>query len=464
MIFGVILMNKYYLQINLINKNNKKIITNYQLYNNDTIIKQYDDNDIKKINKIIREYKSKNNLDMKKFDNNYKIYDIYFLKKYIGIPSNKVSHINKYSKQVALLSALAIGFVSTSVIDHKVNPDLYNNTFIESNIDTEEEIDFVYIDNNKEIKEEKKQDEELFNDIDTPMMYTDKTNNNTNNYKIIFYSDKDDVAKENVLPTEIVSSPNDIYTFSNDYEDRSNNEYIQKIIDTYSNSIRHCSEKYGIDEKLIIAMICQENPKSDVNYTSVGGVGLLQVERQIWNNYTMNDIDGNQVTINCDDINDISSDYEKMNKVAIYKNDLKNNLINENDYEKYDINQEDIKKFENAEKSIEIGCMIFEYCENQIIENNNKNVYNYKLTDEECELLSIWAHNKGINQVENCLKNTNSFDETIDLIKTTPYGDNEYLEHVISFLPNDTVINMKNRNNNSIVIKIENNLENAKTL
>ncbi|MBQ9024318.1 MAG: hypothetical protein IJ105_03740 [Bacilli bacterium] len=459
-------MDNYYLQINLIDKNNKKAIVNYQLYNYNKLIYEYNDNDVKKINKIIKDYKRNNRLDIIKNDSNYRIYDIDFLKKYIGIPSKKVNHINKNIKKIAFLTTLSVTFLSTSLIDHKVNPDLYNKTNIENNIDNEEnnDLDFVYVDNNineiKKEKQEKKEAEELFDEIDTTMMYTEKTNTNPDNYKIIFYSDKDDKVEESVLQTEIVSSSNDIYKFLYNYEDRSNNEYIQKIIDSYSNSIRHCSEKYGIDEKLIIAMICQENPKSDINYTDVGGVGLLQVERQIWNNYTMNDIDGNLVTINCDEINNISSDYEKMSKVAIYKNDLKNSIINENDYVKYGINQDDIKKFENAEKSIEIGCMIFEYCENQILENNNKNAYNYKLTDEECELLSIWAHNKGINQVENCLKNTYSFDETLNLIKQTPYGDNEYLEHVVSYLPNDTNIIMKTRNNENIVINIKNNSEN----
>ena len=441
-------MDNYYLQINLIKKNNKRIVNNYQLYNNDKLIKQFSDNDTKRISNIIKQYKKYNNLHIDKSKDNYRIYDISFIKKYIGIPSKKI--INKYSKEIAILSTITLGLITTSIIDHKVNPNLYTTSL--ENDNSVEDDDFIYVNNESEnIKEI--ENESVFDKIDSPIVYYPEEKKD---YTIKYYSDNDYNINQNVNDIQITSSMDNTYKFEFNYDDRSNEEYLNIIKDVYKNSIEKCSNKYGIDKNLIVAMICQENKEATVNNSSIGGVGLLQVERQVWNGYTMNDIDGNQVKIDCDQINNISSDYNKMKIVSNYLNDLENKKISENDYINYNITQEDILKYHNAEKSIEIGCMISESYQNQIINNNKNNTYSYKLTDEECEILGIWSHNKGINQIEACLKSTNSFEETLNTIKQTPYGDNEYLEHVFSYLPDEAIITMKTRDKAEIHIKVKN--------
>ena len=442
-------MDNYFLQINLTKKKDKKIVNNYQLYNNKKLIKQFNENDTKRISNIIREYKRKHKLIIDKSEENYKIYDFEFLKNYIKIPAKKINLFNKYTKEVAVLSTLTIGLISTSLIDHKINPSLYGAK-IES---IEDDDDFINEDNDV-IKNNEATSESIFNEIDTPMVYYPE--DKEKNYTIKYYSDNDYNIKESVNDAQIISSVDNTYKFEFNYEDRSNEEYLTKIKDTYKNAIEKCSKKYGIDSNLIAAMICQENKEAIVNNSNIGGVGLLQVERQVWNGFTMNDIDGNEVTIDCNQINNISSDYDKMKQVSIYLDDLESKKINEDDYVKYNITKDDIDKYHNAELSIEIGCMISESYQNQILTNNKNNNYSYKLTYEECELLGIWAHNKGINTIEACLKSTNNFEDTLNTIKQTPYGDNEYLEHVLSYLPNGSVITMKSRDNNQISIKTEN--------
>ena len=225
-------MDKYYLQINLISKNNKKILTNYELYNNDKLIKIYDDNDTKKISKIIKDYKKAYKLDIDKSEKNYKIYDYNFLKNYIGIPSKNVIHKSKYVKEIAILSTLAIGFIGTSIYDHKINPDLYNNSNIESNNnDIDNEIDFVYVDKNKEITTESTTDD-INKDIDTPIVYYPE-DKKKENYELKIFSDDDDNIIQNILPTEMVSSSEDIYTRNIECEDVSNDDLLLFIQRTY---------------------------------------------------------------------------------------------------------------------------------------------------------------------------------------------------------------------------------------
>ena len=185
-----------------------------------------------------------------------------------------------------------------------------------------------------------------------------------------------------------------IYSF--DYEDRSSDGNPDKVIELYGNTINKYASMYGIDPNLIVAIISQENPNYKKNYSSSGAYGLMQVEN-IWNNKE----------ITC--YNQESDCYETII--------IDTSRVNT-----------------DADYSIKVGCMI--------LANTAENINKKGLSDSETLQATLIAYNKGITITNNALKNSSSFDEFIDVITSTSGGDNQYREHVFSYLPDDTIIHM----------------------
>ena len=467
-------MSKYFLQINLVNKNNKRIIVNYQLYNKDKLIKDFDESETKRISKIIKNYKEKYELYIDKTEENYKIYDFYFLKNYIGIPSKKVNHINKYRNEIIFISTVALGIIGTSIVDHKVNPDLYNNSSVEaSNDDTNDEKDFIFIDNTtEEITSEEITTEEVKDEnIDSPLIYQPNDETDDDGFKIVYLDDDDDEANKNVIQNDTITSNDNLYTRCIECEDLSNDELLQFIKQTYKIPIELSFQKYGIDNNWIAAIIRRENPHSEVRNNSNGaGVGLMQVEGSVWKNKQLEDINGEIVYLDCDKMNNLSINHKNMDKVAKYietKNintfdDLYNLEITEEDQKKYDITTDDLNKYKNATYSIEKGCQIWEYNCNEIIKNNNIDFYNFKLSVEECLSVGNLAYNKGITCINNCLRSNYNIEDAINNISLYS-GDPDYQKNIDCFIPEGYVITNRTRDNQIIQIKISHEeLENIK--
>ncbi len=193
-------------------------------------------------------------------------------------------------------------------------------------------------------------------------------------------------------------------TYFLDYEDRSNNDY--QIYEKYGLYIDKYSKMYGLDPNLVMAIITQENKNNLKNYSNIGGHGLMQVE-SIWNN--------------CE--------------VTAYNFDT-------NNFEKQIININEINN--NDEYGIKIGCMIFNNYYNYICNN-----FSNKLNKKECLIATIFGYNKGIGIVSKCIQNSSNFNECIDLIKSSNGGDNEYIEHVLSYLKDDTTLCVRSLNDTS---------------
>ena len=384
-------MDKYYLKSDIIYKNNKRFIVGYKLYYNDKIIKELDENSSRKITHKIKEYNI-NYID----NSDYIIIDnIDFLKAFVGIPSKKVSHINKYPKANIIIASTvlslvlgAFGLMAIKKGSSKNNPKPEAGTEL-------------LTDDNNEIST---------NEID------DNIENTTEETNYSTISDKE-------ISTEISSTENNNeisneYNSSNlieySYADLENRLFLDDIRERFGETIHKYSKIYGIDENLITAIIAQENPHL---WSGGRAAGLMQVERVAWHGVTVTDIDGSDLYIDCDLMDDIDNYY---------------------DY------------------SIHVGCYIFWFTYNKVNEDNEDNQFNYKLTDAEVLAVAISSYNKSVYSVEPCLEYTNNLQETDAEIELIDWGDTQYREKVLSSLDDGYTITMMTRNGEIKNIAVDN--------
>lgn len=215
------------------------------------------------------------------------------------------------------------------------------------------------------------------------------------------YEDADELYEVEVEDNEIVENNeitfndlNESSIVSFNFEDRSD-DFKGTIKEEYGDIINKYSAIYGVDPQLVEAIISQEKP--DENSTYNGGNGIMQVE-YIWDDKELtcyNFEEGCYETI--------IVDTDKANKDPDY--------------------------------CCKAGCMIIgSYAE----------IINKKgLTNAQTLEATLLAYNKGITAVNKALNNTDSFEEAKDLLTSTSSGDNSYLNNVLSYLKDGTVIHMQ---------------------
>lgn len=393
-------MNNYYLKINAVIKNNKRYFRTCDLYKGNKLIKTYDRDATKQIHKLAKEHY----IDIVNKKNGYIIDNIDFIDKYIGIPSKKVSRINPYIGMIATFTSLSLAALGISALDHKYNPQLYD-TSITNDVDDEDLIDNSMVCYDTGSDEETKDDTELYNmdEANVSLVYNTVDEDN-NKPHVIIYSDNDDNFKESTNESLILNSTDNISSYFNDeqkyefnYSDLENLSFTDNLKTSYGDSIKKYADFYGIDYNLIVAIIAQENPFNDIsNYAA----GQMQVERSVWHDKTFIDKDGSELYIDC----------------------------NRMDYD--------------SEYAIHVGCYIYWFTYNKLNDDNNANMFNYKLTDSEVLALSIESYNKSIYSVEPVLQRTNNVDEAFAEINTLA-GDEDYHLKVLSGLNENTVLTMK---------------------
>lgn len=473
-------MNNYYLKINIVHKNNKKYFKNCELYKKNKLIKTYD----KDITKTLYKYLKQEHIDIDKYNNYLIINNEKFIDKYLGLPAKKVLHINPYASMAIALSSIVFTTGGIKNINH------ITNTYNESSVSTNEDIDDTYIYEEEPLK---------IDNTNIELVYQPSQDISNNS---LVYSNDSENQLENSTNESIILSDNEIdnsciYEFEND--DRSNDKCVKLIDLVYGNDIKPLAKQYGFDYSFILADICQENKDFVSRNSTQGGVGPMQVEWYIWDGQSLPDIDGNNYTFNCSELNNISSDFDKMFEVSLYKHifedkDMSREQLEEhinsylditkdeyndktnylNEYLKiidnttsfeeakeqtlsyFNINDENIKQFKNAIEGVKAGQVILHYNLNEINKNNKNNIYNYNLANNEIGLFTIWSQNKGSTCINDCLKVTFDKYDTEEAIKRTPYGDNEYLSNVFSYIKDGTVIHMKLDDGNTITIKPQN--------
>ena len=232
------------------------------------------------------------------------------------------------------------------------------------------------------------------------------------NVDLTLTQDAPAINTDNVIIDEEYLYDDDMPVYSFDYEDRSNSEKSNYARETYGDLVSKYAATYGLDSKLVMAILTQENAYNEINNSNIGANGVMQIE-SIWNGY------------------DISAyNYETGN---------------------VDKERIDSASLANPEYAIKIGCMILN---NQYATLYNKYYLNGTITKDEVIIATVISYNKGITAICNLINNygkdfTNHISETLG-------GDNDYLKHVFSYLEDMSIIKIQNQNDTPSEVVIDN--------
>lgn len=179
------------------------------------------------------------------------------------------------------------------------------------------------------------------------------------------------------------------------YEDRSNSSQATFTRNNYGEIISTYANMYGLDPNLMIALATQERSSHSSEIDPGGAIGLMQIQYNVWHNQTIS-----------------AYNYQTETTDTLY--------IDQN-------------ALSNLNTNIQIGCMIMQ--SNLKTMDNNPLVaiqsYNYGYGSM-MAILNAYASSKNIS-VNEVLKN---YEDTgwLDYRNLISGGDNQYLEHVLSYL------------------------------
>ena len=247
-------MNSY-LKVNLYEKNNKKYIKNYSLYINGKLLKTIDPETSKKITKA----KKEKHIKYEKINNEYIISDISFIKEYVKTPAKKVSRVQSNVGKIAIITGLALAYLSSSLDNNQQKP------ITEIQI-TAEDLD--------EFNEE---DNYVINKV-----------NDTPNYL------NENIVEQSITYNSFEENNDNVVQF--EAEDESLYYLIETILEKYNKEINNAAIKYKLDPYLIAGIISGENPDYKENYSGYAGTGLMCVEAQIWDGFEL--VEGEPIDCN----------------------------------------------------------------------------------------------------------------------------------------------------------------------
>lgn len=232
------------------------------------------------------------------------------------------------------------------------------------------------------------------------------------NVDLTLTQDAPAINTDNVIIDEEYLYDDDMPVYSFDYEDRLNSEKSNYARENYGDLVSKYATTYGLDSKLVMAILTQENAYNEINYSNIGANGVMQIE-SIWNGY------------------DISAyNYETGN---------------------VDKERIDSSSLANPEYAIKIGCMILN---NQYATLYNKYYLNGTITKDEVIIATVISYNKGITAICNLINNYGK--DFTSHISETLGGDNDYLKHVFSYLEDMSIIKIQNQNDTPSEVVIDN--------
>ena len=232
------------------------------------------------------------------------------------------------------------------------------------------------------------------------------------NVDLTLTQDAPAINTDNVIIDEEYLYDDDMPVYSFDYEDRSNSEKSNYAKENYTDLVSKYATTYGLDSKLVMAILTQENAYNEINNSNIGANGVMQIE-SIWNGY------------------DISAyNYETGN---------------------VDKERIDSSSLANPEYAIKIGCMILN---NQYATLYNKYYLNGTITKDEVIIATVISYNKGITAICNLINNYGK--DFTSHISETLGGDNDYLKHVFSYLEDMSIIKIQNQNDTPSEVVIDN--------
>ena len=107
---------------------------------------------------------------------------------------------------------------------------------------------------------------------------------NENNEDLTLTQDAVIANTDNVIIDEEYLYEDDKPVYSFDYEDRSNSEKSNYAKENYTDLVNKYATTYGLDSKLVMAILTQENAYNKINNSNIGANGVMQIE-SIWNGY-----------------------------------------------------------------------------------------------------------------------------------------------------------------------------------
>ena len=232
------------------------------------------------------------------------------------------------------------------------------------------------------------------------------------NVDLTLTQDAPAINTDNVIIDEEYLYDDDIPVYSFDYEDRSNSEKSNYAKENYTDLVSKYATTYGLDSKLVMAILTQENAYNEINNSNIGANGVMQIE-SIWNGY----------------------------EISAYN------------YETGNVDKEriDSSSLANPEYAIKIGCMILN---NQYMTLYNKYYLNGNITKDEVIIATVISYNKGITAICNLINNYGK--DFTSHISETLGGDNDYLKHVFSYLEDMSIIKIQNQNDTPSEVVIDN--------
>ncbi len=213
-------------------------------------------------------------------------------------------------------------------------------------------------------------------------------------------------------------------SISIDYDDKSESE---KAINAhkYDKVIAKYSKKYGLDKNLMFGIAVQERGEHGTIKDAGGATGLMQIQNDVWRDA----------------------------KLQAYNFDTKS----------WDTLVVDESRLSDLDYNVKISCMIFQTYLNHTDYNIPQAIQSYNMGPYSIDgIVKDYCYdtNKSFDQVR---KNPSDLG-WISYRDNVPFGDSNYLEHVLSFCGNDCKFKFKKPNDDKMVVLNVTSEANKKTM
>lgn len=210
------------------------------------------------------------------------------------------------------------------------------------------------------------------------------------------------------------------------YENRVNNECYQNAM-RYEDLFEKYANMYGVDKNLLIAIASQESSGDHYNHLEGGpAIGIMQIEKSANLNQT----------------------------IEVYNFDLGRK-------ESVEIT---LDKLQDIEQNIKIGAMLLRYSIVYSDYNIPIGIQNYNFGFGNMgKVLQACSINENVS--EDSLRNSQTNNSWLEYRNTVSAGDPQYIEHIFSYIPNNSKITIKDTEGNNYSVLIQNDFvnENEKT-
>lgn len=202
-----------------------------------------------------------------------------------------------------------------------------------------------------------------------------------------------------------------------DYEDRSQTEKANYAKENYLGLIEKYSKMYGLDPTLVLAIATQERGIHSSVMDEGGATGLMQIQNGVWEYYDKT-----------------SYNFET------------------GEYETFCITPD---KIQDLEQNIKIGCTIFQECLQNMDYNILAAIQCYNMGQGSMDqILSLYSMDTG-KSIKEILNNPQDIG-WLEYRSIIPYGDQNYVENVLSWIGDKASLTVMKENNEIVSLNINN--------